>query len=260
MVETAPAAPFVIAKAKLLLELLIIALDPPAQFGDVDQLIKGNILEHDGKPIFRRLGFALRPLDQQPFFRAWLGQLGVAMPHGSSPWAKGPRSHPLPCEARSEPVGAALAPRNGVPCSCRQAESEGLDRERLMLPVAPQQLGWSSATAAMLRWQRSRPWRPHRGVGTDTRHIAQAKSSDFRSQPSVVAVAGIHQHHTLGQPRRLRRADLPKGDLGLGLKSNCFWHMGLVSPGPILGPVLGEPAWAQARCVVSLASPSTLVA
>src|ERR1700746_3177084 len=49
MVETAPAAPFVIAKAKLLLELLTIALDPPAQFGDVDQLIKGNILEHGGK-------------------------------------------------------------------------------------------------------------------------------------------------------------------------------------------------------------------
>jgi hypothetical protein len=33
--ETAPAAPFVIPKAKFLLELLIIALDPPSQFGDV---------------------------------------------------------------------------------------------------------------------------------------------------------------------------------------------------------------------------------
>jgi hypothetical protein len=44
MVEAAPPAPFVIAKAKLLLELLIIALDPPAQFCDVDQPIKGDIL------------------------------------------------------------------------------------------------------------------------------------------------------------------------------------------------------------------------
>jgi hypothetical protein len=123
MVEAAPAAPFVIAKAKL----LIIALDPPAQFGDVDQLIKGNILAHGGKPIVRRPGFALRPLDQQPFFRAGLSQRGVAMSHGSSPWAKGPRSHPLPCAARSEPVGAALAPGNGLPCGGRQAESEGLD-------------------------------------------------------------------------------------------------------------------------------------
>ena len=46
-------------KAKLLLELLIIALDPPAQFGDVDQLIKGNIREHGGKPIFCRTRFRL---------------------------------------------------------------------------------------------------------------------------------------------------------------------------------------------------------
>ena len=79
MVEAAPPAPFVITKAKLLLELLIIALDPPPQFCDVDQLIKGDILGHGGKPIFGRLGFVLRPLDQQPLFRARLTQLGIAM-------------------------------------------------------------------------------------------------------------------------------------------------------------------------------------
>ncbi len=89
MVEAAPPAPFVIAKAKLLFELLIIALDPPAQFCDVDQAINGDIFSQGGKPIFRRLGFALRPLDQQPLFRARLAQLGIAMR-----WA-----HPLPCEA-----------------------------------------------------------------------------------------------------------------------------------------------------------------
>jgi hypothetical protein len=37
MVEAAPAAPFVVAEPDLLLEVLVVALDAPAQFGDVDQ-------------------------------------------------------------------------------------------------------------------------------------------------------------------------------------------------------------------------------
>src|SRR5712692_5229293 len=109
-------------------------------------------------PIFSRLGFALRPLDQQPLFRARLTQLGIAMR----------RSHPLPCKARSKPVGAALAPGNGLPRFCRQAESERLDSDRLVLVVAPQQLRWSTPAPATLRPQRLRARRPDRGVGSDT--------------------------------------------------------------------------------------------
>ena len=37
MMEAAPAPSFVVTKPDLLLELLIVALDAPAQFGDVDQ-------------------------------------------------------------------------------------------------------------------------------------------------------------------------------------------------------------------------------
>jgi hypothetical protein len=36
MVETSPVAPFVVAKPDLLLEVLVVALDGPAHFGDVD--------------------------------------------------------------------------------------------------------------------------------------------------------------------------------------------------------------------------------
>jgi hypothetical protein len=43
MVEAAPPAPFIITKAELLFELLIIALDPPSQFCQVDQTIEGGI-------------------------------------------------------------------------------------------------------------------------------------------------------------------------------------------------------------------------
>jgi hypothetical protein len=70
MVEAAPPAPFIITKAEFLLELLIIALDPPPQLCQVDQTIEGDILGQGGKPILGRLGFVFRPLDQKPLFSA----------------------------------------------------------------------------------------------------------------------------------------------------------------------------------------------
>ena len=42
MVEAAPPAPFVITHAKFLFELLIIALDPPPQLGQIDQEVEGT--------------------------------------------------------------------------------------------------------------------------------------------------------------------------------------------------------------------------
>ena len=68
VVEAAPPAPFIIAEAEFLLELLVVALDPPSQLGDIDQTLKADLPGQCGKPIFGRLGFALRPLDQQPLF------------------------------------------------------------------------------------------------------------------------------------------------------------------------------------------------
>ena len=43
MVKAAPPAPFIITKPEFLLELLIIALDPPSQLCQVDQAIEGDI-------------------------------------------------------------------------------------------------------------------------------------------------------------------------------------------------------------------------
>ena len=88
-----------------------------------------------------------------------------------------------------------------------------------MLLVASQQLGWSSDTLTGRRRQRRRARRPDRGVGTDAGHVAQAERGDLRSQLGVVAVAGIHQHHALRQPRGSGRLDLLQGDLGLVWKA-----------------------------------------
>jgi len=90
VVKAAPPAPFVIAKAELLLQLLIIALDPPSQLCKINQILEADILWQSDQPILGRLGFSFRPLDQQPFFGARLAQLGIAMR----------RPHPLPGKAR----------------------------------------------------------------------------------------------------------------------------------------------------------------
>src|SRR6266436_10304673 len=105
MVEAAPPAPFIITKAEFLFELLIIALDPPPQFRQVDQTIKSDILGQGGKPILGRLGFVLRPLDQKPLFSAQLAQQVIAMR----------RPHAAPGKARGEPIRGSLAPTDRLP-------------------------------------------------------------------------------------------------------------------------------------------------
>src|ERR1700730_11558357 len=42
VVEAAPPAPLIITKAEFLLQLLIIALDPPSQLGDINQTFEGR--------------------------------------------------------------------------------------------------------------------------------------------------------------------------------------------------------------------------
>jgi hypothetical protein len=83
MVEASPPAPFIIAEAELLLQLLVVARDPPSQLGNIDQTVKADLLGQCGKPILGRPGVALRPLDQQPLFGTRRAQLGIAMrrPH-----------------------------------------------------------------------------------------------------------------------------------------------------------------------------------
>ncbi len=44
MVEASPAAALVMSKAEFLLEFLVIALDPPAQLGQIDQPLEGDVV------------------------------------------------------------------------------------------------------------------------------------------------------------------------------------------------------------------------
>ena len=90
VVKTAPSAPLIIAEAEFLLQLLIIALDPPCNLAKSTKASKVMSSGLSGKPILGRLAFSFRPLDQQPFFGAQLAQFVIAMR----------RPHTLPCKAR----------------------------------------------------------------------------------------------------------------------------------------------------------------
>ena len=79
--EAAPPAPFIVPKSDLLLELLIVALDAPAQLGKVDELAEADIRWQRRQPILGRRGFARGPLDQQPLLRQqFRHQSGYARP------------------------------------------------------------------------------------------------------------------------------------------------------------------------------------
>jgi hypothetical protein len=43
VMEAAPAAPFEMAEPDFLFEFLIVALNAPAQLGDVDEIVKGDV-------------------------------------------------------------------------------------------------------------------------------------------------------------------------------------------------------------------------
>src|SRR5713101_2858461 len=83
MMEPPPAAALEMVEPELILELLIVALDAPAQLGEADEVDDGRRLRQGREPILRRFGFAPRPLDEQPRLRPGLRALLIAMggPH-----------------------------------------------------------------------------------------------------------------------------------------------------------------------------------
>src|SRR5712692_6655990 len=105
VMKAAPAAPFEMIEAELVLEFLIVALDAPAELGETDELADRRRRRQGREPILRRLRIASRPLDQQPLFRPRLGALVIAM--------RRPDAHTR--EARTHRAARAFPPRHRPP-------------------------------------------------------------------------------------------------------------------------------------------------
>src|SRR6266852_6181615 len=176
MMEATPSASFIMPEPDLLLELLIIALDAPAQLGGVDQIAECDAARQGRKPVLGRLLLALGPLDQQPFFGRFAGPLMARCnvnTHTRKP--------------RAQPFIGALPPLDGAPSAVPQSEGEVLDRDRI-----------GRVTLALLRCA-ARPLArlPHQHLRLNAGHIALSKLRNRKAD---------FPHPALGQDFTLSRA------------------------------------------------------
>src|SRR5712692_6484709 len=107
MMKASPSTAFEMPEPDLLLELLIVALDPPAQLGEVDQTMQSNVLGEGREPVFGRFLLAFGPLDQQPFFRSALAAL------------KSRRAARTRTRAKREDRRSAVPSRHAIVCQAR---------------------------------------------------------------------------------------------------------------------------------------------
>ena len=82
VVEAAPAPALIVIEPDLLLQFLVIALDPPSQLGGGHQLRERGVGGQGRQPVFGRLGFAVGPLDQEPLLGARLARRHRGGPAG----------------------------------------------------------------------------------------------------------------------------------------------------------------------------------
>src|ERR1700760_4186798 len=195
MMKPAPVAALVMAEAELLLELLVIPLDPPARLGNPHEALPRRAPGQIGEPGLGWLRFAVWPLDQQPLLRPRLRALRIAMcradPHGR--------------KARGQLALGSRAPGEAAPSAGGQMHCQCLERHLLMRRIAPQPDGWASA-ATPGGW-RQRPvagW-PDAGARTHAEHIAQAQVGDADAERGLIAISRITQDdpHRHAIPHRL---------------------------------------------------------
>src|SRR5271166_2825482 len=68
-------------KPDFLFEFLVVAFDPPAQLGNINELTERYTFWKRRQPVFDRLFLAIGPFDQQPLLRPAVGEPVVPMRH-----------------------------------------------------------------------------------------------------------------------------------------------------------------------------------
>src|SRR5215468_3123790 len=123
MMEAVPAAALIMPEANFLLEVVIVALDAPAQFGEIDEAAERHVGVNGCEPVFGRLGLALGPFDEQRLF----GETCFA------PDRRNTYAHTG--KARLQLLVGALPPRDGAPGVFGQAERQSLDADTRRLRI-----------------------------------------------------------------------------------------------------------------------------
>src|SRR5258708_11312222 len=168
MMKAAPAAALEMVEPELILELLIVALDAPTQLGEADEVGDGRRLRQGREPILCGLGFAPRPLDQQPLCRPGLRTLLIAM--------GGP--HAPPREAPAHRAAGPFTPRHRPPRRRRQRAGQLLEALRGVSRDAPHVRGGPAATLPALRGARRLACRPRRRLLLHADHVRPPRTLD----------------------------------------------------------------------------------
>ncbi len=127
MVEAAPAAAFVMAEPEILLAVAVVALDPPAEPGEMNEALQGGVLGQVREPVLSRLGFVFGPFDQEPF----LWPVHETLPIAIGRDAQGGNE-------RAEGFGLARAPGDLPPARRAQALGQRPGEDRRAIPRPPQ--------------------------------------------------------------------------------------------------------------------------
>src|SRR5689334_3770672 len=151
VVEAAPPSTLVVIETDLLLQVLGVALDAPAQLGRVDEGCDRRGVRQRRKPVLGGRSLALRPPDQQPLLGPWLSAPIIPMR-----W-----SHPRGGKPRDKITLAALAPAHGLPSLARQSSGEIASLRSFGVFVWTQELRLPAA-AAPCSERRCRCRSPHR--------------------------------------------------------------------------------------------------
>src|SRR5882724_12166413 len=112
MMKPSPASTLEMTEPDLLLEVLVVALDSPAELGDLDHLLERCRGRQGVQRVLGRFGLARRPFDQQPLLRVRFASPIVAMGGANADSGK----------ARSEPSGLAFPPGEGLEGPRRQPQ------------------------------------------------------------------------------------------------------------------------------------------
>src|SRR5260370_11644118 len=141
MMKPPPSAALEMVEPEFVLELLIVALDAPAQLGEADEVGDGRRHRQGREPILRGLRLVPRPLHEHPLLRPGRRALLIAM--------GGP--HPQPREAGTHRPAGACAPRHRPPRRRWQRHRQLLETPGPVRGGAPHARGWPAATFPTLR-------------------------------------------------------------------------------------------------------------
>ena len=196
MVKASPASTFIVIEAEFLLEFLIVALDPPAQFGSFDEPSRGPC----PPPRSRASIWSAR-------FRPAAIRRATTLRHRAA--------NANSRDARAEPARR----RSGNEAFCRRLRARRRPARRQ--PAATWRVAWPTeagsarraASASGVDLARSRPWAgadrlpaAKAGPTTERRRHKSGPSRQRRSERRVDPVTGVRQHHPFRHaPRRARR-------------------------------------------------------